>query len=45
MVVYRLRNAKAMGYSKWEASEIGTAAAVDLIPRSSNAGVVDVLPD
>jgi len=29
----RLLDAKAMGYSKWEASENGTAAAVDLIPH------------
>ena len=29
----RLLDAKALGYSKWEASENGTAAAVDLIPR------------
>jgi len=29
----RLLDAKAMGYSKWEASENGTAGAVDLIPR------------
>ena len=29
----RLLDAKAMGYSKWEASTNGTAAAADLIPR------------
>lgn len=29
----RLLDAKAMGYSKWEASANGTAAAVDLVPR------------
>lgn len=29
----RLLDAKALGYSKWEASENGTAPAVDLIPK------------